>query len=134
MNPQKSVIQILGSGDSPQNTKAILMVFWGNLCKANTMFFSTASFINKCTEVHSTSTKGKCAESHLQKISKEHLLNCPSNSSHNTRMGGWGEGNNTVITSMTMTFKCLTSNLFSAVKIKQQVISFTMSHCAPGVQ
>lgn len=56
----------------------MLLVIWGNLCKANTTFFSMASLINERIEVHSVSLKDKRAEPHLQdQISKEHVLDFP---------------------------------------------------------
>lgn len=105
-------------------------MFQGDLCQASAMFFSMASLINECTEVHSVSLKDKHAK-YLQNTDLQSIcLISPSNFRHNEGEGGKGESN-TNTTSKIMTFKCLTSNLFSAVKTKQQVISFTMSHYTP---
>lgn len=126
------MIQILGEFDSPLKTNAILVVFWGNLGKAKATFFSTASLITECIEVHSVSLKDKRAEPHLQNMDLRRASSLFPTSDITPR--GVKKKGNTITISMTMTFKCLTSNLFFAVKIKQQVISFTMSHYAPVVQ
>lgn len=116
---------------SAQYTNVTLVMFQGNLCRANAMFFSTVSLINEHTEVCSVSLKDKHAESHLQNTDLQSIcLISPSNSRHNGVGGGKKESNTN--TTKIMTFKCLTSNLFFAVKTKQQVISFTMSHYAPA--
>lgn len=116
--------------DSAQSTNVILVMFWGNLCRANAMFFSVVSLINEHIEVCSVSLKDKCTESHLQNLDLQSIcLISPSNLRHN-RVGGGKEESN-INTTKIMTFKCLTSNLFFAVKTKQQVISFTVSHFAP---
>lgn len=109
----------------------------GKSGQSKATFFSMASLINECIEVHSVSLKGKRAESHpqntdLQRASSPFPL-VTSDITPSGSGGGGGEGN-TITISVTMTFKCLTSNLFFAVKIKQQAISFTMSHYAPVVQ
>lgn len=95
------------------------------------MFFSVVSLINEHIEVFSVSLKDKCTESHLQNLDLRSIcLISPSNLRHN-RVGGGKEESN-INTTKIMTFKCLTSNLFFAVKTKQQVISFTVSHFAPA--
>lgn len=75
--------------------------------------------------------KAKHTKSHLQNTGLQSIcLISPSNFRHNG-VGGGKEETNTNTTKI-MTFKCLTSNLFFAVKTKQQVISLTMSHYAPA--
>jgi len=114
------------------------VVFWGNLCKAKATFFSVVSLINERTEVHSV--EDQRAEPHLRHTAVQRASSpFPLATSDVTLEGGrkrtgGHKGHNTITTAMTMTFKCLTSDLFFAVKIKQQVISFTMSHYAPVVQ
>lgn len=126
MNPQISDFKF----DSAQNTNVILVMFWGNLCRANAMFFSIISLINEHTEVCSVSLKDKHTESHLQNTDlKSICLISPSNYRHNGVGRGKKESN--ANTTRITTLKCLTSNLFFAVKTKQQVISFTVSHPAP---
>lgn len=88
------------------------------------------SLINERIEVHSVSLKDKHSESHLQNTDLQSIyLISPSNFRNN----GVGEGKeeSNTNTARIMTFKCLTRNLFFAVKTKQQVISFTMSHSTP---
>lgn len=103
------------------------MVFLRKIVQSQkAVLFSMASLIKDCIVLHRVRMKEKCAEPHLQTpldLQRTSFPISPSTFRHNT-----------ITISMTVTFKCLTSNLFFAVKIKQQVISFTMSHYAPVVQ
>lgn len=117
--------------DSAQRTDVILVMFWGNSCRTKATVFSMASLIDECIAVCSVSLKYKHAEPHLQNTDLQSIcLISPSDFRHSKAGGEKGESN-TNTASKIMTFKCLTSNLFFAVKKKQQVISFTMSHYAP---
>lgn len=126
MNPQVSVTRNLTLHRTPMSYWWNLS-YWGNLCRANAMFFSMVSLINEYIEVYDVSMKDKHTESHLQNTDLQSIS--PSNFRHNRARGGKEESNTDTI--KMMTFKCLTSNLFFAVKTKQQVISFTVSHYSP---
>lgn len=95
------------------------------------MSSSMASLINECTEVVSMSLKDKNAKSHLQNTDLQSICLISHSKSRHYGVGGAKRERNTNTTSKAMTFKCLISNLFFAVKTKQQVISFTMTHYAP---
>lgn len=91
------------------------------------MSSSMASLRNECIEVVSVSLKDKNAKSHLQNTDLQSICLISHSKSRHYGVGGGKRGSNTNTASKAMTFKCLTSNLFFAVKTKQQVISFTMS-------
>lgn len=98
------------------------------------MSSSMASLINECIEVVSMSLKDKNAKSHLQNTDLQSICLISHSKSRHYRVGGAKRERNTNTTSKAMTCKCLINNLFFAVKTKQQVISFTMSHYAPVAQ
>lgn len=90
-------------------------------------------FSHKHIKVHGESLKGKCAVPYFQNTDLQRASSQFPLVTSDLTLRRRGK-DNAITIPMTMTFKCLTSNLFFTVKKKPQVISFTMSHCAPVVQ
>lgn len=84
------------------------------------MSSSMASLRNECIEVVSVSLKDKNAKSHLQNTDLQSICLISRSKSGHYGVGGGKRESNTNTASKAMTFKCLTSNLFFAVKTKHQ--------------